>query len=158
MNIQSAGTTDVRERLSEALLPFHFRLCSVLSLFMMSGTTPLISRFLSLHSCTQCYFWSLQSVVLFKLWHQKMFHWNNHHHQHICHGVGPLVDPFVSRIQKSLQRSAMIPSASWGIVFHYNKAPLITCPLTLRVLMSYIIYGVHILDVSRSHTTTHHSR
>jgi hypothetical protein len=28
--------------------------------------------------------------------------------------------------------------------------------LTLRVLMSYI-YGVHILDVSRSHTTTHHS-
>jgi len=25
----------------------------------------------------------------------------------------------VSRIQKSLQRSAMIPSASWGIVFHY---------------------------------------
>jgi len=29
--------------------------------------------------------------------------------------------------------------------------------LTLRVLMSYV-YGVHILDVSRSHTTTHHSR
>jgi hypothetical protein len=29
--------------------------------------------------------------------------------------------------------------------------------LTLRVLMPYI-YGVHILDVSRSHTTTHHSR
>jgi hypothetical protein len=29
--------------------------------------------------------------------------------------------------------------------------------LTLRVLISYI-YGVHILDVSRSHTTTHHSR
>jgi hypothetical protein len=25
----------------------------------------------------------------------------------------------VSRIQKSLQRSAMIPSASWGIAFHY---------------------------------------
>jgi len=25
----------------------------------------------------------------------------------------------VSRIQKSLQRSAMIPSASWRIVFHY---------------------------------------
>ena len=33
--------------------------------------------------------------------------------------------------------------------------------LTLRLLMSYIyiyIYGAHILDVSRSHTTTHHSR
>jgi len=25
----------------------------------------------------------------------------------------------VSRIQKSLQKSAMIPSAIWGIVFHY---------------------------------------
>jgi hypothetical protein len=29
--------------------------------------------------------------------------------------------------------------------------------LTLRFVMSYI-YRVHILDVSRSHTTTHHSR
>jgi len=29
--------------------------------------------------------------------------------------------------------------------------------LTLRLLMSYI-YGALILDVSRSHTTTHHSR
>jgi phage-related tail protein len=29
--------------------------------------------------------------------------------------------------------------------------------LILRFLMSYI-YGAHILDVSRSHTTTHHSR
>ena len=29
--------------------------------------------------------------------------------------------------------------------------------LTLQLLMSYI-YGAHILDVSRSHTTTHHSR
>jgi len=35
---------------------------------------------------------------------------------YIFHGVGPLVDPFpVSRIQKSLQRSNMIPSASWGV-------------------------------------------
>ena len=31
--------------------------------------------------------------------------------------------------------------------------------LPLRLLMSYIyIYGVHILDVPRSHTTAHHSR
>ena len=29
--------------------------------------------------------------------------------------------------------------------------------LTLRLLMSYL-YGARILDVSRSHTTTHHSR
>ena len=33
------------------------------------------------------------------------------------------------------------------------------CHLTLRRLMSYIyIYGAPILDVSRSHTTTQHSR
>jgi len=31
------------------------------------------------------------------------------------------------------------------------------CKLTLRRLMSYI-YGAPILDVSRSHTTTQHSR
>ena len=32
-------------------------------------------------------------------------------------------------------------------------------PLTIRLLMSYIyIYGAPILDVSRSHTTTQHSR
>ena len=30
--------------------------------------------------------------------------------------------------------------------------------LTLRLLMSYYIYGAHILDISRSHTTTQHSR
>ena len=32
-----------------------------------------------------------------------------------------------------------------------------TVKLTLRLLVSYI-YGALILDVSRSHTTTHHSR
>ena len=37
--------------------------------------------------------------------------------------------------------------------------PPATLVLTLRLLMSYIyIYGAPILDVSRSHTTTHHSR
>jgi len=30
----------------------------------------------------------------------------------------------VLRIQKSLQRSAMIPFANWGIVFHYPSNPL----------------------------------
>ena len=41
--------------------------------------------------------------------------------------------------------------------------PTLTIYLTLRLLMSYIyiyiyIYGAPILDVSRSHTTTQHSR
>ena len=44
----------------------------------------------------------------------------------------------------------------------YNLICLLpSCHLTLRLLMSYIyiyIYGAPILDVSRSHTTTHHSR
>ena len=39
--------------------------------------------------------------------------------------------------------------------FHVSR--IMVKSLTLRLLMSYI-YGAHILDVSRSHTTTHHSR
>jgi len=39
------------------------------------------------------------------------------------------------------------------IIYNFN----ILCILTLRLLMSYI-YGAPILDVSRSHTTTQHSR
>jgi hypothetical protein len=38
-----------------------------------------------------------------------------------------------------------------------SKSLAYVLPLTFRWLMSYI-YGVHILDVSRSHTTTQHSR
>ena len=38
-----------------------------------------------------------------------------------------------------------------------NSFKTYTLYLTLRLLMSYI-YGAPILDVSRSHTTTHHSR
>ena len=33
--------------------------------------------------------------------------------------LGHLLTRSVSSIQKSLQRSAMIPSASWEIAFHY---------------------------------------
>jgi len=42
--------------------------------------------------------------------------------------------------------------SKWDIYF-----PLVTKGLTLRRLMSFI-YGAPILDVSRSHTTTQHSR
>ena len=38
-----------------------------------------------------------------------------------------------------------------------EKRYICTLYLTLRLLMSYI-YGAPILDVSRSHTTTQHSR
>jgi len=46
-------------------------------------------------------------------------------------------------------------SKVWGSL--YTGTNLLLIYLTLRLLMSYI-YGAHILDVSRSHTTTHHSR
>jgi hypothetical protein len=43
------------------------------------------------------------------------------------------------------------------VIFNKGVKHLIYEYLTLRVLMSYI-YGVHILDVSRSHTTAQQSR
>ena len=58
----------------------------------------------------------------------------------------------------------LVPS----VLLFYEDGKLqigLSCPLTLRRLMSYIyiyiyiyIYGAPILDVSRSHTTTQHSR
>jgi len=80
----------------------------------------------------------------------------------------------------SLSRAAVRPLQRRSFKGHYVKvlfhpmlpyfqkplpffalSPLVraTCSLTLRRLMSYIyIYGAPILDVSRSHTTTQHSR
>ena len=48
-----------------------------------------------------------------------------------------------------------------GLVFRGRGFVFTVVGLTLRRLMSYIyiyIYGAPILDVSRSHTTTQHSR
>ena len=40
---------------------------------------------------------------------------------YVCYEVRPLVDPFRSHVCRSLfKRSATIPSANWGIVFHYT--------------------------------------
>ena len=46
-----------------------------------------------------------------------------------------------------------------ALLAHYflHVSRIMVKPLTLRLLMSYI-YGAPILDVSRSHTTTQHSR
>jgi len=46
-----------------------------------------------------------------------------------------------------------------ALLAHYflHVSRIIVKSLTLRLLMSYI-YGAHILDVSRSHTTTQRSR
>jgi len=44
------------------------------------------------------------------------------------------------------------------LIHHFlHVSRIMVKSLTLRLLMSYI-YGAHILDVSRSHTTTHHSQ
>jgi len=51
--------------------------------------------------------------------------------------------------------------AQANTIFHLveSRKHLFYLTLTLRLLMLYIyIYGATILDVSRSHTTTHHSR
>ena len=49
------------------------------------------------------------------------------------------------------------------VKFYQSVIGVKSMTLTLRLLMSYIyiyiyVYGAPILDVSRSHTTTHHSR
>ena len=53
-------------------------------------------------------------------------------------------------------RSPDRPAPSQSHIPTTLPGPLAVC-LTLRLLISYI-YGALILDVSRSHTTTHHSR
>ena len=50
-------------------------------------------------------------------------------------------------------------SYSLALLAHHflHVSRIMVKSLPLRLLMSYI-YGAHILEVSRSHTTTHHSR
>jgi len=64
-----------------------------------------------------------------------------------------------------LVRNKHVPITKTGHLQGHNRATSGKhagfCMLTLRRLMSYIyiyIYGAPILDVSRSHTTTQHSR
>jgi len=59
---------------------------------------------------------------------------------------------FQNGYHNSLYQPVMMLSAFKDSILFQNLAAL-----TLRLLMSYI-YGAHILDVSRSHTTTQHSR
>jgi len=100
------------------------------------------------------------------------------------HGFGPLVDAFWSHTSRSLivspgfscffdylvlnemyLRSVEEKSFKtvtwwdWGKPWNtsISRVPQMFVQLTLRLLMSYI-YGAPILDVSRSHTTTQHSR
>ena len=56
------------------------------------------------------------------------------------------------------QRSAAVNLTENSVCTVQQVGPVIrNSTLTLRLLMSHI-YGAPILDVSRSHTTTHHSR
>jgi len=65
-----------------------------------------------------------------------------------CHTDGKLL-PVVGYVQGHEN------SEVYGAVILTGKGGRLL--LTLRLLMSYI-YGAPIRDVSRSHTTTHHSR
>ena len=60
---------------------------------------------------------------------------------------------------KSHHLLLILQSYDWLAAFYLEllEAILFIAVLTLRRLMSYI-YGAPILDVSRSHTTTQHSR
>jgi len=67
------------------------------------------------------------------------------------YNVKMLEDKMLHTVLMKLISNAAIKLQSDGI----NLLPA----LTLKLLMSYIyIYGAPILDVSRSHTTTQHSR
>ena len=67
--------------------------------------------------------------------------------------------------RQPIQKKIVAVTQAFEVAFHMTSRILLVFPviayghgfLTLRLLMSYI-YGAPILDVSRSHTTTHHSR
>ena len=70
----------------------------------------------------------------------------------------PVVWNATKRVSGCLQVFRRIVPPSWVRVQGLRNLPCrILSNLTLRRLMSYI-YGAPILDVSRSHTTTQHSR
>ena len=68
------------------------------------------------------------------------------------------------RKMQTFLRNLLSPPAGWKLwirIFFVVSTHALHYTLTLRRLMSYIyiyIYGAPILDVSRSHTTTQHSR
>ena len=64
-----------------------------------------------------------------------------------------------SELNRSEQNSSKLQHTVCDVFYKLFGVERLTTSLllTLRLLMSYI-YGVPILDVSRSHTTTHHSR
>ena len=64
--------------------------------------------------------------------------------------IGVYHDNYTEHTNNSKQNVKILTSDAVGVYRHH-------CALTLRRLMSYI-YGAPILDVSRSHTTTQHSR
>ena len=73
----------------------------------------------------------------------------------LCHGSGPYTSAF------NLLNAELKPIchllALLGAHHFLHVSRIRVKSLILRLLMSYI-YGAPILDVSRSHTTTHHSR
>jgi len=74
----------------------------------------------------------------------------------------PVSEPYKQPVQSSTYCHLLQWASHWSWKKNWDKRDKnFRSPeghtLTLRLLMSYI-YGAPILDVSRSHTTTHHSR
>ena len=73
----------------------------------------------------------------------------------VCYS--PYINPFSSLSYDRSKASSKASSPHSAIQSFLLQMRVPSPSLTLRLLMSYI-YGAPILDVSRSHTTTHHSR
>ena len=86
------------------------------------------------------------------------------------HGIGLLPLPLITRVRVDATKvlkwifNPFNPELNLicyllALLAHHflHVSRIMVKSLTLRLLMSYI-YGAHILDVSRSHTTTQHSR
>ena len=75
-----------------------------------------------------------------------------HHQEHLNCFTASGINPLNAELNPICHLLALL-----GVHHFLHVSRIRVKSLTIRQLMSYI-YGAPILDVSRSHTTTHHSR
>ena len=75
----------------------------------------------------------------------KITHWHNQKFSNLINPLKPELNPICCLLALS------------GAQYFLHVSRIRVKSLTFRLLMSYM-YGAPILDVYRSHTTTHHSR
>ena len=92
-----------------------------------------------------------------------MFRFNHHHHgaYYLSFGKAQIARSLtmvINRLNTELNTNSYLPGLL-GAHHFLHVSRIRVKSLTLRQLMSNIyVYGAPILDVSRSHTTTHDSR